>query len=82
MLSDMAQPSTAILALLARGDRWITGVSHNNAHILTPRADKPFVLAPGVILATRIELALFIIDAVSLALFLDSRVVACEDGAY
>jgi hypothetical protein len=25
---------------------------------------------------------LFIIDAVSLALFLDSRVVACEDGAY
>jgi hypothetical protein len=82
MLSDMAQPSTAILALLARGDRWITGVSHNNAHILTPRADKPFVLTPGVSLATRIELALFIIDAVSLALFLDSRVVACEDGAY
>jgi hypothetical protein len=78
----MAQPSTSILALLARGDRWIAGASHNNAHILTPRADKPFVLAPGVSLATRIDLTLFIIDAVSLALFLDSRVVACEDGAY
>jgi hypothetical protein len=39
---------------------------HDNAHIFTPRADKPFVLAPGVSLATRIDLPLFLTDAVSL----------------
>jgi hypothetical protein len=38
---------------------------HDNAHIITPRADKPFVLAPGWSLATRIDLPLFITDAVS-----------------
>ena len=38
---------------------------HDNAHIITPRADKPFVLAPGLSLATRIDLPLFITDAVS-----------------
>jgi hypothetical protein len=38
---------------------------HDSAHILTPRADKPFVLAPSWSLATRIDLPLFITDAVS-----------------
>jgi hypothetical protein len=38
---------------------------YDNAHIFTPRADKPFVLAPGWSLATRIDLPLFITDAVS-----------------
>jgi hypothetical protein len=38
---------------------------HDNAHIFTPRADKPFVLAPGVSLATRLDLPLFLTDAVS-----------------
>ena len=38
---------------------------HDNAHIFTPRADKPFVLAPGWSLATRIDLPLFLTDAVS-----------------
>jgi hypothetical protein len=38
---------------------------HDNAHIFTPRADKPFVLAPGWNLATRLDLPLFLTDAVS-----------------
>jgi hypothetical protein len=39
---------------------------HDNAHIFTPRADRPFTLAPGVRLGTRIDLPLFLTDAVSL----------------
>jgi hypothetical protein len=40
--------------------------SHDdNAHIFTLRADKPFVLAPGWSLATRLDVPLFLTDAVS-----------------
>jgi hypothetical protein len=38
---------------------------NDNAHIFTPRADKPFVLSPAWSLATRIDLPLFITNAVS-----------------
>jgi hypothetical protein len=37
----------------------------DNAHIFTLRADKPFVLAPGWSLATRLDLPLFVTEAVS-----------------
>jgi hypothetical protein len=38
---------------------------HDNVHIITPRVDKPFVLAPAWSLATRLDLPLFITDGVS-----------------
>ena len=39
--------------------------SDDNAHIFTLRADKPFVLAPGWSLATRLDVPLFLTEAVS-----------------
>jgi hypothetical protein len=38
---------------------------NDNVHIFTPRADKPFVLAPHWSLATRIDLPLFLTEALS-----------------
>jgi hypothetical protein len=38
---------------------------HDNAHIFTPRADKPFALSPRWSLATRIDLPLFLTEAVN-----------------
>jgi hypothetical protein len=38
---------------------------NDNAHIITPRVDKPFVLAPGWSLATRLDLPIFVTEAAS-----------------
>jgi hypothetical protein len=38
---------------------------HDNAHIFTPRADKPFALSTRWSLATRIDLPLFLTEAVN-----------------
>jgi hypothetical protein len=38
---------------------------HDNAHIFTPRADKPFPLAPHWSLATRLDLPLFLTEAIN-----------------
>src|SRR5262245_40168158 len=39
--------------------------TNDNVHIITPRADKPFILAPGWSLAARIDIPLFITDVLS-----------------
>jgi hypothetical protein len=39
--------------------------SNDNVHIITPRADKPFILAPGWSLAARVDMPLFITDTLS-----------------
>jgi hypothetical protein len=39
--------------------------THDNVHVITPRADKPFTLAPGWSFSARIDMPLFITDVLS-----------------